>query len=87
MHLVQINALVQPSNTCIKVLLPITAGTITMHIINVVGEPILKKCVIKGDNLSVTGTTKKLYILNAGVVLMTVWGAVCLDLWAIYRLP
>ena len=28
------NPVVQPSNTCIKVLLSITRGTITMHIIN-----------------------------------------------------
>ncbi len=34
----------------------------------------MKKCVIKGDNWSVKGPTKNLYILNAEVVLMTVNG-------------
>ncbi len=47
----------------------------------------LKKCIIKGDNWSVKRPTKFLYILNADVVLMTVWGAVCSNLWAIYGLP
>ena len=42
----------------------------------IVGEPNSKKCVIKGDNLSVKGPTKNLYILIAEVVLMTVWGGV-----------
>ncbi len=53
----------------------------------IVKRPLLKKCVIKGDNWSVKRPTKKLYILDAEVVLMTVWGAVCPNLWAIYRLP
>ena len=34
--------------------------------------------------LCVTGPTKNLYILKAEVVLVTVWGTVCLYLWAIY---
>ena len=53
----------------------------------IVKEPILKKCVIKGDNLCVTGPTKNLHILNAEWVLITVWGAVYLYLWEIYGLP
>ena len=51
-------------------------------------EPVFEKCDIKGDNLCVTGPTKNLYILNAEVVLIPVWGvAVFLDLWEIYGLP
>ncbi len=37
--------------------------------------------------LNVERPTKFLYILNAEVVPMTVWGAVCPNLWAIYGLP
>ena len=44
--------------------------------ISIVEEPNSKKCVIKGDNWSVKGPTKNLYILIAEVVLMTVWGGV-----------
>ncbi len=44
--------------------------------IPIVEEPNLKKCVIKGDNWSVKGPTKNLYILNPEMVLMTVWGGV-----------
>ncbi len=43
-------------------------------------EPIFKKCDIEGDNLCVMAPTKNLYILNAEVVLIHVWGAVFLDL-------
>ncbi len=50
-------------------------------------EPISKTCVIKGDNLCVTGPTKNLHILNAEWALITVWSAVCLYLWEIYGLP
>ena len=53
----------------------------------IVKEPISKKCVIKGDNLCVTGPTKNLHILNAEWVLITVWGAVYLYLWEFYGLP
>ena len=59
-----------------------------LHICQLVGEePIFKKCDIKEDNLCVTGPTENLYILNAEVVLIPVWGAVFLDLWEIYELP
>ena len=54
---------------------------------DLVKEPISKKCVIKGDNLCVTGPTKNLHILNAEWVLISVWGAVYLYLWEIYELP
>ena len=52
-----------------------------------VEEPTLKKCVIKGDNWSVKGPTKNLYILNAEVVLMTVPGGVFPNQWEYYGLP
>ncbi len=45
-------------------------------LLHIVKEPISKKCVIKGDNLCVTGPTKNLHILNAEVVRGSVWGAV-----------
>ncbi len=37
-------------------------------------EPAFEKCAIKGDDLCVTGPTKNLYILNAEVALIPVWG-------------
>ena len=52
----------------------------------VVKRPLPKKCNIKGLTMKVAGPTKTLYILNAEVVLMTVWGGVSLDLWANYEL-
>ncbi len=53
----------------------------------IVEEATLKKCGIKGDNWSVKGPTKNLYILNAGVVLVTVWGGVFPNEWEYYGLP
>ncbi len=53
----------------------------------IVEEPNLKKCVIKGDNWSLKGPTKNLYILNAEVVLMTVSGGVFPNQWEYYVLP
>ncbi len=44
-----------------------------------------KKCV-KGDNWSVKGPTKNMYILNAEVVLITVWGGVFPNQWEYCRL-
>ena len=44
--------------------------------LQLVEEPNLKKCVIKGDNWNVKGPTKNLYIFNAEVVLITVWGGI-----------
>ena len=41
-----------------------------------VEEPNLKKCVNNGDNRSVNGPTKNLYILNTELVPMTVPGGV-----------
>ncbi len=67
---------------CIYYLLYFTEQTYS-----IVKEPISKKCVIKGDNLCVTGPTENLHILNAEWVLITVWGAVYLYLWEIYELP
>ncbi len=47
----------------------------------------LKKCVIKGDNWSVKGPTKNLYILTAEVVLMAIWSGVFPNQWEYYGLP
>ncbi len=47
----------------------------------------LKNCVIKGDNWSVKGPTKNLYILIGEVVLMTVLGGVFPNKWEYYGLP
>ena len=52
-----------------------------------VGEPNLNKCAIKGDNLSIKGPTKNLYILNTEVVLMTVLGSVFPNQSEYYGLP
>ena len=41
---------------------------------------------MKGRMVKVAGPTKTLYILNAEVVLITVWGAIGVDLWANYDL-
>ena len=43
-----------------------------MHV-TVVEEPLPKKCNIKGLRMKVTVPTKTLHILNAEVVLITVW--------------
>ncbi len=37
--------------------------------LQIVKEPISKKCIIKGDNLCVTGSTKNLHILNHATVI------------------
>ena len=58
-----------------------------LQLVVLVEEPNSKKCIINGDNWSVKRPTKFLYNLNAEVVLMTVWGVVCPNLWAIYGLP
>ncbi len=55
--------------------------------VHIVEEPTLKMCVIKGDNWSVKGPTKNLYILNAEVVLMTEPGGVFPNKWEYYGLP
>ncbi len=43
-------------------------------ILDIVEEPNLKMCIIKGDNWRAKGPTKNLYILSPQMVLMTVWG-------------
>ncbi len=60
---------------------------VELGIVMLVREPNLKKCVIKGDNWSVKGPTKNLYILNAEVVQMTVLGGVFPNQWEYYGLP
>ena len=47
----------------------------------------LKKYVVKGDNWSIKGPTKNLYILIREMVLMTVWGGLFPNKWKYYGLP
>ncbi len=47
----------------------------------------LKKCILERENVGAKRPTKFMFILDAEVVLMIVWGAVCPNLWTINRLP